>query len=125
MKRKDALESLEDMSRGVQQRVAIARAFLTAPMLLSLDESTTGLDPTPRRDVQETSRRDVQEFVLRLRDDRDATIMLTTHETPEAEGKRGQRLSPRRRAHALHDSIWHLQTLERTEIPYLNFILAV
>jgi ABC-2 type transport system ATP-binding protein len=77
LKRKDYLESLEEMSRGMQQKVAIARAFLTAPILLLLDEPTTGLDPK--------SRRDVQEFVLRLRDDHDATIILTTHDMPEAE----------------------------------------
>lgn len=77
LKRKDYFESLEEMSRGMQQKVAIARAFLTAPILLLLDEPTTGLDPK--------SRRDVQEFVLRLRDDHDATIILTTHDMPEAE----------------------------------------
>jgi len=70
-------EPLEEMSRGMQQKVAIARAFLTAPIIVLLDEPTTGLDPK--------SRRDVQEFVLELRDQHDATIILTTHDMPEAE----------------------------------------
>ena len=65
------------MSRGMQQKVAIARAFLTAPILLLLDEPTTGLDPR--------SKRDVQEFVLDLRDDHDTTIVLTTHDMEEAD----------------------------------------
>src|SRR5437660_7293941 len=52
---------LENMSRGMQQKVAIARAFLTAPVVLLLDEPTTGLDPR--------SKIDVQTFVRELRDE--------------------------------------------------------
>lgn len=68
---------LEDMSRGMQQKVAIARAFLTAPIVLLLDEPTTGLDPR--------SKIDVQNFVNELREQHDATILLTTHDMDEAE----------------------------------------
>ena len=60
-------QPLEQMSRGMQQKVAIARAFLTSPVLLLLDEPTTGLDPR--------SKKDVQRFVHDLRDSHDATIM--------------------------------------------------
>ncbi|NJL95601.1 MAG: ABC transporter ATP-binding protein, partial [Anaerolineae bacterium] len=70
-------EPMEEMSRGMQQKVAIARAFLTSPVLLLLDEPTTGLDPR--------SKREVQEFVYELRDAHDATIILTTHDMGEAE----------------------------------------
>jgi ABC-2 type transport system ATP-binding protein len=68
---------LENMSRGMQQKVAIARAFLTAPIVLLLDEPTTGLDPR--------SKIDVQTFVRELRDVHDATILITTHDMDEAE----------------------------------------
>src|SRR5207249_9311078 len=70
-------QPLEHMSRGMQQKVAIARAFLTAPVVLLLDEPTTGLDPR--------SKIDVQTFVRELRDEHDATILLTTHDMDEAE----------------------------------------
>jgi ABC-2 type transport system ATP-binding protein len=70
-------EPLEEMSRGMQQKVAIARAFLTAPILLLLDEPTTGLDPR--------SKRDVQEFVREVRATHDATVLLTTHDMNEAD----------------------------------------
>lgn len=69
---------MEDMSRGMQQKVAIARAFLTAPVVLLLDEPTTGLDPH--------SKREVQAFVRELRDDHDTTVVLTTHDMLEADG---------------------------------------
>jgi len=68
---------VEQMSRGMQQKVAIARAFLTSPILLLLDEPTTGLDPR--------SKLDVQQFVLRLRNEHDATIVLTSHDMGEAD----------------------------------------
>ncbi|GAB4335133.1 MAG: hypothetical protein Kow0010_22480 [Dehalococcoidia bacterium] len=68
---------MEDMSRGMQQKVAVARAFLTSPVLLLLDEPTTGLDPH--------SKREVQAFVREIREQHDATVLLTTHDMAEAE----------------------------------------
>jgi ABC-2 type transport system ATP-binding protein len=69
-------EPLEQLSRGMQQKVAIARALLTSPVLLLLDEPTTGLDPR--------SKLDVQTFVRELREGHDATILLCTHDMAEA-----------------------------------------
>ena len=68
---------VKELSRGQQQKIAVARAFLTAPVLMLLDEPTTGLDPR--------SKRDVQTFVREVQRDHEATIFLTTHDMAEAE----------------------------------------
>ena len=70
-------EPMENLSRGMQQKVALARALLTSPVLLLLDEPTTGLDPR--------SKREVQEFITEVRAEHDATILLCTHDLAEAE----------------------------------------
>jgi ABC-2 type transport system ATP-binding protein len=70
-------ESMENLSRGMQQKVALARALLTSPVLLLLDEPTTGLDPR--------SKLEVQEFIRDVRATHDATILLCTHDMAEAE----------------------------------------
>jgi ABC-2 type transport system ATP-binding protein len=68
---------VKELSRGQQQKIAVARAFLTSPVLMLLDEPTTGLDPR--------SKRDVQAFVREVQRDHDATVFLTTHDMDEAE----------------------------------------
>jgi ABC-2 type transport system ATP-binding protein len=70
-------EAMENLSRGMQQKVALARALLTSPVLLLLDEPTTGLDPR--------SKLEVQEFIRDVRATHDATILLCTHDMAEAE----------------------------------------
>ncbi len=70
-------EPLEDLSRGMQQKVAIARAFFTSPMLLLLDEPTTGLDPR--------SKLEMQKFIRASMSHNGLTILLTTHDMMEAE----------------------------------------
>ena len=70
-------EPMEALSRGMQQKVALARALLTSPVLLLLDEPTTGLDPR--------SKLEVQEFVREIRKTHDSTILLCTHDLAEAE----------------------------------------
>ena len=70
-------EPMEDLSRGMQQKIALARALLTAPVLLLLDEPTTGLDPR--------SKLEVQAFIRSMREQHDSTILLCTHDMAEAE----------------------------------------
>jgi ABC-2 type transport system ATP-binding protein len=68
---------MEHLSRGMQQKVALARALLTSPVLLLLDEPTTGLDPR--------SKLEVQDFIREIRGVHDTTILLCTHDLDEAE----------------------------------------
>jgi len=70
-------EPMEHLSRGTQQKIALARALLTSPMLMLLDEPTTGLDPR--------SKRDVQELIWKIRGGHDSSILLCTHDMGEAE----------------------------------------
>src|SRR5438105_5084515 len=93
-------ESMENLSRGMQQKVALARALLTSPVLLLLDEPTTGLDPR--------SKLEVQEFIREVRITHDATILLCTHDMAEAE--------------ALADRIG---LLDRGELLFLEPVAAV
>src|SRR5680860_1613656 len=70
-------EPMEHLSRGMQQKIALARALLTSPMLMLLDEPTTGLDPR--------SKKDVQALIRRIRADHESSILLCTHDMGEAE----------------------------------------
>lgn len=70
-------EPMEHLSRGMQQKIALARALLTSPMLMLLDEPTTGLDPR--------SKKDVQALIRDIRRDHDSSILLCTHDMGEAE----------------------------------------
>jgi ABC-2 type transport system ATP-binding protein len=70
-------ESMEQLSRGMQQKIALARALLTSPILLLLDEPTTGLDPR--------SKLEVQDFIREVRATNNVTILLCTHDMNEAE----------------------------------------
>ena len=72
-----ASEPMQDLSRGMQQKVALARALLTSPVLLLLDEPTTGLDPR--------SKLEVQRFITEIRAENDTTVLLCTHDLAEAE----------------------------------------
>ncbi len=72
----EAGKRFAQLSGGQQQRVSLVIATLHRPMLLLLDEPTTGLDPQ--------SRRQLWARIERLRDSGRA-IILTTHSMEEAE----------------------------------------
>jgi ABC-2 type transport system ATP-binding protein len=66
-----------NLSGGQRQRLALGIALLNNPKILMLDEPTTGLDPTARREIW---------AILQLLKDRSQTsLILTTHYMEEAE----------------------------------------
>jgi NitT/TauT family transport system ATP-binding protein len=64
------------LSGGMQQRVAIARALAADPILLLMDE--------PFGSVDAQTREDLEDLILRVRRERDITILLVTHDIDES-----------------------------------------
>lgn len=64
------------LSGGLKQRVGIAISLVNDPDIVFLDEPSTGLDPSARRDVWE---------VIRQLRKKGKTVFLTTHYMEEAE----------------------------------------
>jgi ABC-2 type transport system ATP-binding protein len=78
--RRDAL--VKSLSGGLARRVDLARALLSRPRLLVLDEPTTGLDPSARREFMD--------HVQRCASETNAAVLMSTHLIDEAE--RAQRV---------------------------------
>ncbi|MDM7934682.1 MAG: ABC transporter ATP-binding protein [Methanothrix sp.] len=67
----------EDLSTGIKQRLSLAKAMLNHPRLLFLDEPTTGLDPDMARKTRL--------LVRRIHREEGISVVLSTHNMPEAE----------------------------------------
>ncbi len=65
------------LSGGEQQRVAIARTFANKPSVLLLDEATSALD------IKTTEH--IEELLIRLRDEKEISVLMVTHNLKQAE----------------------------------------
>jgi branched-chain amino acid transport system ATP-binding protein len=65
-------EYARNLAYGDQRRLEVARALATEPKLLLLDEPTAGMNP------QETLA--FTQFVRKVRDERDLTVLLIEHD---------------------------------------------
>ncbi len=74
MKRKSFVVNL---SGGQRQRLALGIALLNNAQILLLDEPTTGLDPT--------SRREIWDILIKLKNEKNTSLILTSHYMEEAE----------------------------------------
>jgi len=68
---------VETLSGGLKRRVEIAKGLLHRPVVLLMDEASTGLDPGARRELWQ--------YVEELRSREGVTILLTTHILDEAD----------------------------------------
>jgi ABC-2 type transport system ATP-binding protein len=74
----DAADRLvKTYSGGMIRRLELAQALVSAPRLLVLDEPTVGLDPIARTDVWD--------YIARLRESAQMTVLMTTHYMDEAD----------------------------------------
>ncbi|HEV3138431.1 MAG TPA: ABC transporter ATP-binding protein [Pirellulales bacterium] len=72
-----ASERVETLSGGLRRRVELAKGMIHHPMLLLLDEPSTGLDPGARGDLWS--------YLRTLSNEQGVTVVLTTHLLEEAD----------------------------------------
>jgi len=70
-------DKVKGFSHGMRQRLGIAQTLLADPDLIVLDEPTTGLDPQGIIDVRE--------LIIRLKEEKGKTIILSSHQLQEVE----------------------------------------
>ena len=73
---RDATKYPHELSGGMRQRVAIARTLILRPRIILMDEPFGALDPATRLDMQD--------LLIRLWREVEATVLFVTHSVEEA-----------------------------------------
>ena len=74
--KKDSSKYPHQLSGGMNQRVAIARTLIMGPRIILMDEPFGALDPGTRQNMQD--------LLVRLWSELEATVFFVTHDVPEA-----------------------------------------